>query len=143
MDRIAHQAGVIAYRPGEDGSEVLLITSRETRRWIIPKGNIDRGKTAREAAAQEAYEEAGLSGRFSSEIPLGFYTYFKRRADQSTTPISVEVYLLKVERQHKKWPEKGKRKLQWLPLREAIAKIEEPGVVPLLKRLRELENTLA
>ena len=138
MTSVTHQAGVIAYRIENGSAEVLLITSRETRRWIIPKGNIGRGKTAPEAAALEAYEEAGVHGTIASEIPLGFYTYFKRRADASTFPVSVEVYLLKVERQAKKWPEKGTRKLAWLPVAKAIRKIEEPGIVPLLRRVGEL-----
>jgi len=133
---------VIAYRIEEGRVEVLLITSRDTRRWIIPKGNIDRGKTPMEAAAQEAYEEAGLRGRFTSEVPLGFYMYFKVRSDQTSTPTSVEVYLLHAEQQAKKWPEKGERKLRWLTLKDAIKKIEEPGVAPLLKRLAEMEETL-
>jgi 8-oxo-dGTP pyrophosphatase MutT (NUDIX family) len=138
LDSVTHQAGVIAYRIEDGSSEVLLITSRDTRRWIIPKGNIGRGKTARKAAELEAYEEAGVHGTIAGKIPLGFYTYFKRRDDDSTYPVSVEVYLLKVERQRKKWPEKGTRKLVWLPVAEAIRKIEEPGVVPLLKRVAEL-----
>jgi 8-oxo-dGTP pyrophosphatase MutT (NUDIX family) len=133
-----HQAGVIAYRNEDGQRQVLLITSRDTHRWIVPKGNIERGKTAREAAAIEAFEEAGLDGTIASEIPIGFYTYFKRRRDQTTYPVSVEVYLMQVERQRKKWPEKGKRELCWLTIEDAIAKIEEPGVVPLLKRLGEL-----
>lgn len=138
MDSAAHQAGVIAYRVEDGRCEVLLITSRDTRRWIIPKGNIGRGKTAVEAAEQEAFEEAGVTGTVNGTTPLGFYMYFKRRDDGTTTPVSVEVYLLNVDRQHKKWPEKGTRKLRWLPVNEAIKKIEEPGVVPLLKRFAEL-----
>lgn len=141
-DTAAHQAGVITYRIENGRVEVLLITSRETKRWIIPKGNISRSKTAAEAAAQEAYEEAGIRGRFDSEMPLGFYMYFKVRDDKTTTPTSVEVYLLRAESQAKKWPEKGERKLAWLPVAEAIEKIEEPGVVPLLKRLRDMERGL-
>jgi 8-oxo-dGTP pyrophosphatase MutT (NUDIX family) len=135
-----HQAGVIAYR-GENGRrEVLLITSRDTHRWIIPKGNIGRGKTARKAAKLEAFEEAGLRGTIDSEIPIGFYTYFKRRQDQSAYPVSVEVFLMRVDRQRKKWPEKGKREICWLSIKDAIARIQEPGIVPLLKRLAELPD---
>lgn len=138
MSSIIHQAGVIAHRIDDGRHEVLLITSRDTRRWIIPKGHIEPGMTAPEAALQEAYEEAGLRGTLASEIPLGFYTYFKRRTDLPALPVSVEVYLLEVTEQLKKWPEKGKRKLRWVPIAQAIKKIEEPGVVPLLQRLAEL-----
>ena len=123
--------------------EVLLITSRDTRRWIIPKGNTEPGKTAIEAAKQEAYEEAGLRGTVAGELPLGFYMYFKTRSDGSQIPTSVEVYLLRADKQLKKWPEKGQRDLRWFPLADAIRTIEEPGVVPLLNRLAELEDELA
>jgi 8-oxo-dGTP pyrophosphatase MutT (NUDIX family) len=133
-----HQAGVIAHRIENGHHRVLLITSRETKRWIIPKGHIEHGKTAPEAAMQEAYEEAGVRGTIASEIPLGFYTYFKRRADKPPFPVSVEVYLLEVDKQLKKWPEKGKRKLAWLSIPDAIKKVQEPGVAPLLQRLSEL-----
>ncbi|GAA0546137.1 8-oxo-dGTP pyrophosphatase MutT (NUDIX family) [Rhizomicrobium palustre] len=123
--------------------EVLLITSRETKRWIIPKGNIGKGKTALQAAEQEAWEETGVRGHFHSDVPLGFYMYFKVREDHSQTPMSVEVYMLHAESQAKKWPEKGERKLRWLPVADAIKKIEEPGVEPLLKRVAEMEDVLA
>ena len=129
---------MIAYREADARREILLITSRDTHRWIIPKGHIGRGKTAREAAELEAFEEAGLTGTIESEIPIGFYTYFKRRRDLTTYPVSVEVFLLRVDKQRKKWPEKGKRELCWLSIADALAKIEEPGVAPLLKRLAEL-----
>ena len=138
MSSVIHQAGVIAHRIANGRHEVLLITSRDTRRWIIPKGNIEPGKTAPEAALQEAFEEAGVRGILASEIPLCFYTYFKRRTDQPSLPVSVEVFLLEVTEQLKKWPEKGKRKLRWLPIARAIKKLEEPGVVPLMQRLAEL-----
>lgn len=122
--------------------EILLVTSRDTRRWIIPKGNTEPGKTALEAALQEAYEEAGVRGEAASDLPLGFYMYFKKRKDGTQSPASVEVYLLRVSKELKKWPEKGEREVQWFSLAEAIAKIEEPGVVPLLNRLVEIEEDL-
>ena len=75
---ILHQAGVIAYRIVDAKVQVLLITSRDTGRWIIPKGNIDAGATPAKAAQREAYEEAGVKGTITSLLPLGFYTYFKK-----------------------------------------------------------------
>lgn len=136
----SYQAGVIAYRVAGGRMKILLITSRDTKRWIIPKGNIEPGKTAVEAAKMEAYEEAGLRGEVTSDLPLGFYMYFKRKNDGTQVPVSVEVYLLRVDKELKKWPEKGQRKLRWYPLAEAVQKIEEPAVVPLLTRLMELEK---
>ena len=119
--------------------QVLLITSRDSGRWIIPKGNIDPGSTPSKAAEKEAYEEAGVKGTISSSLPLGFYTYFKKPASDVPSPAAVEVYLLRVGVQLKKWPEKGERKLSWMSIEDAIDLVEEPGVVPLLRRLMEFE----
>jgi 8-oxo-dGTP pyrophosphatase MutT (NUDIX family) len=62
MDKLAIQSGIIPYRLERDVLQVLLITTRKTGRWVIPKGNIGKGHNARQAAEQEAYEEAGVSG---------------------------------------------------------------------------------
>ena len=111
MDTVLHQAGAIVYRVRDAQLEVLLITSRGTRRWIIPKGNIDPGLTPAEAAEREAYEEAGVHGATESTLPLGFYTYFKKSASGALCPATVEVYLLNVDEQFKRWPEKRERRL--------------------------------
>ena len=139
---ILHQAGVIAYRVLDGKVQVLLMTSRDTGRWIIPKGNINGGATPAQAAEKEAYEEAGVKGTIASSIPLGIYTYFKKLGSEKTQPAAVEVYLLRVKEQLKKWPEKGERKLSWLSTKEAAELIEEPGVIPLLHRLMEFEGEL-
>src|SRR5262249_17252191 len=137
MDTL-HQAGVLAYRAFRRQIQVLLVTSRDTGRWIIPKGNIAAGVTPSRAAETEAYEEGGVKGKIEGTIPLGFYTYFKRDESGQHQPTSVEVYLLHVTKQVKKWPEKRERRLSWVPVAEAIALVQEPGVVPLLRRLSEL-----
>lgn len=142
LNRVLHQAGVLAYRVLAGQIQVALVTSRDTGRWIIPKGYIDGDATPAEAAEREAYEEAGVTGIINSSIPLGTYTYFKRLGSGATQPATVEVYLLRVQKQLKKWPEKGERKLSWMPAGEALQLIEEPGIVPLLRRLMELEDDL-
>src|SRR6266850_1145115 len=139
---ILNQAGVIAYRVLDGKVQVLLMTSRDTGRWIIPKGNIN-GRSTSKAAEKEAYEEAGVRGTITSPIPLGIYTYSKKLASGEARAASVEVYLLQIKEQLKKWPEKGERKLSWVTTKEAVDLVEEPGVVPLLQRLMELEDTLA
>jgi 8-oxo-dGTP pyrophosphatase MutT (NUDIX family) len=141
--QILNQAGVIAYRILDGKVQVLLVTSRDTRRWIIPKGNINGRSTPSKAAEKEAYEEAGVRGTITSPIPLGIYTYSKKLASGEARAAAVEVYLLQSKEQLKKWPEKGERKLSWVTTKEAVDLIEEPGVVPLLRRLMELEDTLA
>jgi uncharacterized protein len=119
---------------------VLLITSRESGRWIIPKGNIAAGSTAAQAAATEAYEEAGVRGRIVGVAPLGLYTYLKRLPSGERRAAAVEVYPLRVDKQLANWPEKGERRLMWLAPAAAARRVEEPGVVPLLAKLMELEQ---
>jgi 8-oxo-dGTP pyrophosphatase MutT (NUDIX family) len=140
---ILHQAGVIAYRILDGKVQVLLMTSRDTGRWIIPKGNIDAGATPAKAAEKEAYEEAGVKGTITSLLPLGIYTYFKKLESGEARAATVEVYLLRVKERLKKWPKKGERKLSWVSTKVAVRLIEEPGVVPLLLRLMEFEDDLA
>jgi 8-oxo-dGTP pyrophosphatase MutT (NUDIX family) len=122
--------------------QVLLMTSRDTGRWIIPKGNVSAASSPAQAAEREAFEEAGVKGVFVSPIPLGFYTYLKRLESGETRPATVEVYILRVKQQFKKWPEKGERKLAWMSAKKAVRMVQEPGVVPLLLRLIELEDGL-
>jgi 8-oxo-dGTP pyrophosphatase MutT (NUDIX family) len=140
---ILHQAGVIAYRIRDGKVQVLLMTSRDTGRWIIPKGNINGRSTSSKAAQREAYEEAGVRGAIASSIPLGIYTYFKKLESGEARAATVEVYLLRIKEQLKKWPERGERKLSWVTTKEAVGLVEEPGVVPLLRRLMEFEEALA
>ena len=128
-DEILPQAGVIAYRIRRGKVQVLLMTSRDTGRWIIPKGNIRPGTSPAKAAAQEAFEEAGVKGTIVSSTPLGMYTYFKQLRSGEVRATAVEVFLLQVKKQLKKWPEKGERQLAWVSAKEAVGLIEEPGVV--------------
>jgi hypothetical protein len=79
-----------------------------------------------------------VKGTIEGSIPLGFYNYFKKYQSGEQSPTTVEVYLLRVTKQVKKWPEKRERKLSWVPLADAINLVEEPGVVPLLRRFSEL-----
>ena len=141
--QILNQAGVIAYRILDGKVQVLLMTSRDTGRWIIPKGNINGRSKPSKVAEKEAYEEAGVRGAITSSIPLGIYTYFKKLASGEARAATVEVYLLRVTERLKKWPEKGERKRSWVTTKEAVGLVEEPGVVPLLRRLMEFEDTLA
>jgi predicted NUDIX family NTP pyrophosphohydrolase len=140
---ILKQAGVIAYRVLDGKVQVLLMTSRDTGRWIIPKGNINGRSTPSKAAEKEAYEEAGVKGTITSSIPLGIYTYSKKLESGEARAATVEVYLLRIKERLKKWPEKSERKLSWVSTKKAVGLIEEPGVVPLLHRLMEFEDTLA
>ncbi|CAN5371662.1 NUDIX hydrolase [soil metagenome] len=123
-----------AIRPdGVAGLEILLVSSRETRRWVIPKGWPMKGKTDPQAAAQEAYEEAGLDGRIV-DTPIGEYPYLKRLKSGAARAVTVDVYPLKVTGEHATWPEKGQRTLQWMDPVEAALAVQEPELRDLIAR---------
>jgi hypothetical protein len=99
------QYGALPYREGRSGLEVLLVTSRETRRWIIPKGWPQSGLPPHRAAANEAFEEAGVVGKIGKKT-IGSYWYDKTLESGAAVRCKVRVFPLRVTRQLKKWPEK-------------------------------------
>ena len=120
------QYGVLPYRVDEAGAlEILLITSRERRRWVVPKGNPIPFMLNYESAAREAFEEAGVEGRIAT-LPIGTYRYEKRRRGGGTAPALVNLYPLLVSRQAGDWPERGERQRRWFSPAEAAASVEEP-----------------
>jgi 8-oxo-dGTP pyrophosphatase MutT (NUDIX family) len=112
--------------------EVLLVTSRETGRWVIPKGWPMKGKTGSAAAAREADEEAGVSGEIASK-PLGVYEYMKFLRSGEGQPCKVRVYPLRVTKQAEDWPERGQRSIRWFPWREAASVVHEDGLARLIE----------
>lgn len=128
------QVAALPVRFDESGEPwILLLTSRETRRWIIPKGWRMKGRTPWEAAAQEALEEAGVVGR-PRKRPIGSYVYFKRRKAHFDV-CRVDVYVLAFASQLKTWREIGQRDIKWFRLSEAADLVEEPGLVALIRML--------
>jgi 8-oxo-dGTP pyrophosphatase MutT (NUDIX family) len=127
-----NQVAALCWRMSRRGLEVLLITSLNSRRWILPKGWPEADLTGSENAAREAFEEAGVTGKIAAR-PVGHYHYLKEKRDGGGMPVRVEVFALAVTRQLENWPEKNVRTLAWKPLNEAIAKISEPGVHHVLK----------
>ena len=117
---------------------MLLITSRDTGRWVIPRGRLENGLTSAQTAELEAYEEAGVKG-VTSEIPLGIFTYNKRLRSGIANPATVEVYAMRVEKNLEEWPERSQRRLEWMPISEAVKLVQEPGLAILLHRLEEIE----
>ncbi len=132
------QAGAIVYRTIENEVRVLLVTSRDTGRWVIPKGHIDAGYTPAQAAAREAYEEAGIKGTIRTSFPLGFFSYFKKRKSGKMQATMVEVYLIRADKQLKQWPERGQRTISWVPVTEAARSVDEPSLARLFRRLLEI-----
>ncbi len=127
------QVAALPVRLGVDGWQVMLISSRETQRWIVPKGWPMKGRKDHEAARREALEEAGVSGRIRKH-PLGAYTYDKRLIE-GTQPCRVMVYLLEVDKELPSWREKGQRQRQWFSLESAADLISEPGLARLMRSL--------
>lgn len=131
------QFGAICYRPAANGNptdvEVLLITSRDTGRWVIPKGWPMGSKKSHAVAEREAYEEAGVKGKVEKES-FGSFTYEKAMPGGLKVPCEVKVYLLRVHELLENYPEKETRRLEWVSCEEAANRVREPQ----LKRLFHL-----
>jgi len=127
------QYGALPYRvTGTRGIEFLLITSRETGRWIIPKGWPIEGMKPAKTAAREAYEEAGVRGIVSTR-PIGNYSYEKKlNARGRTVPCKVTVFALLVRRQRRTWPEVHQRRTRWVRPRRALSLISEEELRSLI-----------
>lgn len=119
------QAGVIPFRRRDGDLEVLLITSRSSGGWIVPKGMIDPGLTAQEAAEQEAEEEAGVRGQLSELI--GYVETSKAR---------IAVYPLEVEVELEVYLEKGMRRRRWFGAKEAADRVRDRELGTLIRHLR-------
>jgi 8-oxo-dGTP pyrophosphatase MutT (NUDIX family) len=131
------QYGVIPVRrTATGGVELLLITSRDTRRWVVPRGNPMPGKSPAEAAAQEAHEEAGISGRTEPE-PLGRYRYEKRRRDGRSVEAEVLLFRMEVEEVADRWPEMNQRERRWFGVEEAAVAVHESELAELIRRAGE------
>jgi 8-oxo-dGTP pyrophosphatase MutT (NUDIX family) len=128
----------LPYRRGADGIvEVMLITSRDTGRWVIPKGWPTLGLRPPDSAAREAMEEAGLTGQ-TADRSIGFYHYEKRLADGSAVLCTVETFAFEVEEQLTSWPEQDQRRTQWFELQEAADAVQEPELSAMILRLASL-----
>lgn len=122
----ALQVAALCWRYNRKGKlRFLMITSRDTGRWIIPKGWTMHNRTDAEAAEREAWEEAGVKGNIQSS-KIGIYTYKKRLNNQSTISVAVKVYQLNVKALLKQYPETGQRSSEWMPRRKAAKSVMEP-----------------
>jgi 8-oxo-dGTP pyrophosphatase MutT (NUDIX family) len=129
------QYAALPYRVrGHSGTEVMLVTSRETRRWIIPKGWPHKGKTPHRSAAREAFEEAGVVGAIRRRS-LGSFSYEKQLKSGNVVECKVRVYALEVKRQQKNWPEKKQREVKWLSASAAAKAVQEPMLGKIIRRL--------
>ena len=133
-DSVPTQYGVVPLRVEKGALRVLLITSRETRRWVVPRGNPIGGLSPSASAAQEAFEEAGVRGPVT-EDPLGSYRYTKKRKNGAAVPTNVQLFRMNVDEELESWPEAKERERRWFPLDEAADAVAEPDLKALLRRL--------
>ena len=132
------QCGVLPVRFSPAGEvEVLLITSRETRRWVMPKGWPMKGRTAAEAAEIEAYEEAGVRGR-TAKKRIGAYHYRKTELSGGARDLKVDVFLMHVQQELLDWPERRERERTWFSAEVAANLVAEDGLARLIRRLPRL-----
>lgn len=132
------QVAALPWRGEGENLRILLVSSRQTRRWVIPKGWPMKDKPDCAAAAQEAYEEAGLDG-VVSERAIGRYQYLKRLKDGVARMVTVEVFPFQVTGEHKSWPEKGQRTLRWMTPVEAALAVQEAELRDLITRFASVE----
>lgn len=128
----AQQVAAICTRTKNEKRQVLLVTSRRTGRWVIPKGWPMFGLSDGEAAAQEAWEEAGIADAKISNKPIGKYSYEKVLSAGGSIPVRVNVYRLKVLETVKKFPESKQRTRKWVSPRDASEMVREPELKKIL-----------
>lgn len=138
------QIAALPYRVTPRGTdnivEILLVTSRETKRWVLPKGNPVGGLSPHAAAAHEAEEEAGVLGS-ASPLALGQYRYRKRRSNGAQLMFDVTVFPMAVTTELEEWAEQAERERKWFTLAEAADNVDEPDLGELIRRFRASEMT--
>lgn len=127
------QTGALPWRLGRSkGIEVLLVTGRRSGRWTIPKGWPMPGKTLAEAAAQEAFEEAGVTGTIDPK-PLGTFRHIKQQLTLGDIEVDIVVHPLWVDHELPDWPELGQRKRKWFSVKDAAKRVDSPELSDLIR----------
>ncbi len=124
------QSGILPYREDDGGFSVLLVTSRGANGWIVPKGYVEPGLTARESAEFEAFEEAGVAGPVERSS-IGSYTYRKRK-ERGGSLHRVRIFPMRVEQIFEDYPKAELRRRKWMPIDEAILSARDSGLKKLL-----------
>lgn len=127
------QVGALCWRRTRRGElRVLLITSRDTGRWVVPKGWRMRRLTDPEAAAREAYEEAGVRGEVSDRS-LGFFPYLKNFGQGRQALCLVRVFPIEVRQMVRNYPENGQRRIKWFALDKAARRLDESDLAAMVR----------
>jgi 8-oxo-dGTP pyrophosphatase MutT (NUDIX family) len=135
LQELYFQFAALPYRQLREAVfEVMLITSRDTGRWVLPKGWPVPGETAWDCAAREAREEAGLTGKIQSR-PLGRYHYSKPLDSGLPVWCTVEVFPLEFVEQLAAWPEQGERVMRWFAIEYAAQAVDESDLASLIRDL--------
>ncbi len=127
----ATQVAALCWRLRAGAVQLLMVTSRGTGRWIVPKGWQIAGQDAAASALTEAWEEAGVRGTVASD-PVGIFNYVKLLDDGTGQPIIATLYAVKVRALMKTWPEMTERRRKWMSPRKAAARVAEPELAALL-----------
>lgn len=133
-DEPLRQHAALAFRQEDGMIRVVLITSRGTGRWVLPKGHAEKHLSGPELAAKEAFEEAGVIGRVG-KTPLGSYHYAKLLAPGVARDSLVQVFPLAVSVILESWPEQEQRERRWFTLAQAAMLVDEPALMAMLLRL--------
>jgi 8-oxo-dGTP pyrophosphatase MutT (NUDIX family) len=128
------QCAALPFQERDGETHVLLVTSRETKRWVLPKGWTEKPGHGAKQAQREAFEEAGIIGQVAPDA-IGAYAYPKRLNGGVTVTCDVEVFALAVERLLEDWPEKSQRERRWFTLSEAAMAVDDGGLVTLMLQL--------
>ena len=132
IDRPRAQVGALVWRFEKSVLQVLLVTSRDTGRYVIPKGWTEKNLSDPEAASNEAYEEAGVLGDITNE-PIGGFAYIKIVGPGFALPCVITVYAMECRTLLEKWPEMRERTRAWMTLDQAMASVEEPELKLLIE----------
>lgn len=125
------QFAALCYRIKDDKLQFCIVTSRRSKRWIVPKGWPMHGETPMDAAATEAFEEAGVRGKIYPR-PIGVFSYYKIRS-QDELPCMAVVYPLKVKKILKRWPEDRERERKWVSRKKAAQMVDDPELSVIIQ----------
>lgn len=128
---LPQQTAALPWRSRGGKLEVMLVTGRASGRWTLPKGWPMYGKTLAEAAAREAFEDAGVEGAVD-ERPTGRFNHVKSHAVLGRLEVTILVHPLEVRRVMSRWPEKGARERRWVGAAKAAGLVDNPELGRLL-----------
>ena len=130
------QMAALCHRGCGDHKEYLLVTSRGTRRWIIPKGWPIRGLKSNETALREAWEEAGVINSLATDKPIGSYIYKKTQANGFELAVETLVYSVAVKEMSEHFPEEDQRRLKWVDAETAADLVSEVGLKSIIRNFK-------